>query len=97
MAKCKGIVMTSFTVFWGLKETAPYSDTHQYTPTAPSIVTCRKTGTFAVVNSIKNLSMKLFYCYLIYEGESNENLKSAIKILNTARLSFKLATMILMS
>jgi len=31
-----------------------------------------------------------------YEGESNENLKSAIKIRNTARLSCKLTTMILM-
>jgi len=31
-----------------------------------------------------------------YEGESNENLKSAIKIRNTARLSFKLTAMILM-
>jgi len=31
-----------------------------------------------------------------YEGESNGNLKSAIKIRNTARLSCKLATMILM-
>jgi hypothetical protein len=33
---------------------------------------------------------------LIYDGESNENLESAIKILNTARLSFKLTTVILM-
>jgi hypothetical protein len=33
---------------------------------------------------------------VIYEGESNENLKSATKILNTARLSFKLTTVILM-
>jgi len=33
---------------------------------------------------------------LIYEGESTENLKSAIKILTTARLSCKLTTMILM-
>ena len=32
----------------------------------------------------------------IYEGESNENLKTAIKIRNTARLSCKLTTMILM-
>jgi len=31
-----------------------------------------------------------------YDGESNENLKSAIKIRNTARLSCKLTTMILM-
>jgi len=31
-----------------------------------------------------------------YEGESNENLKSSVKILNTARLSFKLTTVILM-
>jgi hypothetical protein len=29
-----------------------------------------------------------------YEGESNENLESAIKIRNTARLSCKLTTMI---
>ena len=34
--------------------------------------------------------------YETYEGESNENLKSAIKILNTARLSCKLTTVILM-
>jgi hypothetical protein len=33
---------------------------------------------------------------IIYEGESNENLKSAIKIRNTARLSCKLTTVILM-
>jgi len=32
-----------------------------------------------------------------YDGESNENLKSAIKIRNTARLSSKLTTMILMA
>ena len=32
----------------------------------------------------------------IYEGESNENLKSAIKIRNPARLSCKLTTVILM-
>jgi hypothetical protein len=31
-----------------------------------------------------------------YEGESNENVESAIKILNTARLSCKLTTAILM-
>jgi len=31
-----------------------------------------------------------------YEGQSNENLKSAIKIRNTARLSCKLTTIILM-
>jgi hypothetical protein len=31
-----------------------------------------------------------------YEGESNENLKSAIKIRNTARLSCKLTAVILM-
>jgi hypothetical protein len=31
----------------------------------------------------------------IYEGESNENLKSAIKIRNTARLSCTLITVIL--
>jgi hypothetical protein len=30
----------------------------------------------------------------IYEGESNENPKSAIKIRNTAQLSCKLTTMI---
>jgi hypothetical protein len=34
--------------------------------------------------------------YFIYEGYSNENLKSAIKIQNTARLSCKLTIMILM-
>ena len=32
----------------------------------------------------------------IYEGETSESLKSAIKIRNTARLSCKLRTMILM-
>jgi hypothetical protein len=32
----------------------------------------------------------------MYKGESNENLKSAIKIQNTARLSCKLTTVILM-
>jgi hypothetical protein len=32
----------------------------------------------------------------MYEGDSNENLKSAIKIQNTARLSCKLTIMILM-
>jgi hypothetical protein len=34
--------------------------------------------------------------FSIYEGESNENLKSAIKIRNTARLFCKLTTVILM-
>jgi len=34
--------------------------------------------------------------YIKYEGESNENLKSVIKIRNTARLSCKLTTMIFM-
>ena len=33
---------------------------------------------------------------LMYEGELNENIKIAIKIRNTARLSCKLTTMILM-
>jgi len=33
---------------------------------------------------------------LFYEGESNENLRSVIKIRNTARLSCKLTTVILM-
>jgi hypothetical protein len=33
---------------------------------------------------------------LIYEGDSNENLKSAIKIRNTARLLCKLTTVLLM-
>jgi hypothetical protein len=37
-----------------------------------------------------------FYYTAIYERESNENLKSAIKIRNTAHLSCKLTTMILM-
>jgi len=32
----------------------------------------------------------------IYEGESNENIKSAIKIRNRVRLSCKLTTVILM-
>jgi hypothetical protein len=32
----------------------------------------------------------------IYEGESNENLRSAMKIRNTVRLSCKLATVLLM-
>jgi hypothetical protein len=32
----------------------------------------------------------------LYEGDSNENLKSAIKIQNTARLSCKITIMILM-
>ena len=34
--------------------------------------------------------------YFTYGGESNENLNSAIKIRSTARLSYKLATVILM-
>ena len=33
----------------------------------------------------------------LYEGKSNENLKSVIKIRNTARLSCKLTKMILMA
>jgi len=33
--------------------------------------------------------------FCLYEGESNENLKSAIKIRNTARLSCELTTVIL--
>jgi hypothetical protein len=38
----------------------------------------------------------MFIVYFIYKVESNENLKSAIKIRNTAQLSCKLAEMILM-
>ena len=38
------------------------------------------------------LKMRIY----LYEGASNENLKSAIKIRNTARSSCKLTTMILM-
>jgi len=34
--------------------------------------------------------------FYLYEGESNENLKSAIKIRNTARWSCKLTTVLLM-
>jgi len=34
--------------------------------------------------------------YRMYVGESNENLKSALKIRNTVRLSCKLTTVILM-
>jgi hypothetical protein len=30
-----------------------------------------------------------------YDGEANEDVKSAVKILNTARVSFKLTTVIL--
>jgi len=37
-----------------------------------------------------------FHCTISYEGESNENLKSVIKIRITAWLSCKLTTMILM-
>jgi hypothetical protein len=37
-----------------------------------------------------------FYRETIYEGESNENLKHAVKIRNTARLSCKLTIVILM-
>jgi len=36
------------------------------------------------------------YSKYIYEGELNENLKRVMKIRNTARLSGKLTTMILM-
>ena len=43
---------------------------------------------------LKNLEPTVFSD--IYEGESYENLKSAIKIRNTARWSCKLTTMILM-
>jgi hypothetical protein len=50
-----------------------------------------------IIPSIKiNESLCLMGHYT-YEGESNENLKSAIKILNTARLSCKLTTVLLMS
>ena len=40
-------------------------------------------------------NVKYIYIY-IYEGESNENCKSAIKIWTTAQLSIKLTTVILM-
>jgi hypothetical protein len=47
-----------------------------------------------------DISLKQFvtilFQILIYEGHSNENLKSAIKIQNTAPLSCKLTIMILM-
>jgi hypothetical protein len=38
----------------------------------------------------------VFRIIALYEGDSNENLKSAIKIKKTARLSCKLTIMILM-
>jgi hypothetical protein len=40
-------------------------------------------------------TQQTFGCHM-YEGDSNENLKSAIKIKNTARLSCKLIIMIIM-
>jgi len=40
--------------------------------------------------------LSFFLHRALYEGESNEILKSALKIRNTARLSCKLTTMILM-
>ena len=42
------------------------------------------------------LTLRSIHQVLKYEGESNENLKNAIKIRNTARLSCKLTTMVLM-
>jgi len=45
---------------------------------------------------MKNCSTLVMFAPAIYEGESNENLKSAIEIRNTARLSCKLTTVLLM-
>jgi len=49
---------------------------------------------------LREISFKYFCLHVdarrIYEEESNENLKRSIKIRNTARLSCKLTTMILM-
>jgi hypothetical protein len=45
-------------------------------------------------NGISNNRRKM--SDFMYEGDSNENRKSAIKIQNTARLSCKLTIMILM-
>ena len=51
------------------------------------------------INIFKKITFYTFMSYksiLLYEGESNENLRSAIKIRNNALLSCKLATVILM-
>jgi Fe-S oxidoreductase len=55
----------------------------------------QRKGNYGMLSEIKytKLPNKM---YKIYEGESNENLKSVIKIRNTTRLYCKLATVIFM-
>jgi len=65
------------------------------------ILILKKSRTLTVTWKISaTISRQIPQCrpnrFSIYEGESNENLKSVIKIQNTARLSCKLTTMILM-
>jgi len=52
-------------------------------------------STMTLLKPLNNPNLLLPY-ELYYEGESNENRKSAIKIRNTVRLSCKLTTMIFM-
>jgi len=50
--------------------------------------------TLLLLEAFERPVLSYYYCY--YEGESNENIKSAIKIRNTARLSCTLTAVILM-
>jgi hypothetical protein len=58
-----------------------------------SIKTCSR-YTLTIVPVIRYEQLLIFVA--LYEGDSNENLKSAIKIQKTARLSCKLTIIILM-
>ena len=62
-------------------------------------IACGQTHRYGKANISGNLVMHLKTDYVMigctYGGEPNGNLKSAIKILNTNRLSCKLTTMIL--
>jgi hypothetical protein len=49
----------------------------------------------ALLVQYETITYSNIYMFLYYEGDSNENIKSAIKIQNTARLSCKLTIMIL--
>jgi hypothetical protein len=56
-----------------------------FNSTKKQVKTC-----YTLVEAVKKF---LLTEYIMYEGDTNENLKSAIKIQNTARLSCKLTTM----
>jgi len=54
-------------------------------------------GIMKIRHNSVSFNRHLHECDLYYEGESNENLKIAIQIRNTAQLSYNLTKMMLMT